>query len=397
MGAAAALTAAVALTFSACAANESRSPRRPGVGSGEPDRHADRNRRVLDGDRPGDLGRRVPDRQPRRHRQLLPGRLGCRPRGLRRRRCRLRRLRPGHEARGADRRTRWQVPLRRRRQGPQPAGLHLPDRGHLQRRRASPTSSWTPTRWPASSRVRSRPGTTRRSPRINDGRQPAEHQNITAVHRADDSGTTENFTDYLHEAAPEVWTAEPDGEWPFKGGEAAPQTSGVVDAVTNGTGTIGYADASKAGDLGVAQIKVGDKFVKYSPEAAAAIVDASPKARGGGPQRQRPGHRARPQGRGRRLPDRAAVLRHRLPEVQGRRDGGQGQGLPRLHRLGGRPAGRGEGRQDGAALGGAVRRASRPRSRRSPDLRSSRLGARSSPGRAPTTLYDPEVPSLGAA
>ena len=101
---------------------------------------------------------------------------------------------------------------------------------------------------------------------------------ITAVHRADDSGTTENFTEYLHAAAPSVWTAEPDGEWPIKGGEAAPQTSGMVDAVTNGTGTIGYADASKAGDLGVAQIKVGDKFIKYSPEAAAAIVDNSPKA-----------------------------------------------------------------------------------------------------------------------
>ncbi len=101
---------------------------------------------------------------------------------------------------------------------------------------------------------------------------------ITPVHRADDSGTTENFTDYLHEAAPSVWTAEPDGEWPLKGGEAAPQTSGMVDAVSNGSGTIGYADASKAGDLGVAQIKVGDKFITYSPEAAAAIVDNSPKA-----------------------------------------------------------------------------------------------------------------------
>lgn len=99
--------------------------------------------------------------------------------------------------------------------------------------------------------------------------------NITAVHRADDSGTTENFTDYLHQAAPEVWDAEADGEWPYPGGEAAPQTSGVVDAVTGGTGTIGYADASRAGDLGVAQIKVGDAFLEYSPEAAAAIVDAS--------------------------------------------------------------------------------------------------------------------------
>ena len=100
--------------------------------------------------------------------------------------------------------------------------------------------------------------------------------NITAVHRADDSGTTENFTDYLHTLAPEVWDAEPDGEWPYEGGEAAPQTSGVVDAVTNGTGTIGYADASRAGDLGVAEIKVGDTYLKYSPEAASAVVDASP-------------------------------------------------------------------------------------------------------------------------
>ncbi|MFC7624559.1 phosphate ABC transporter substrate-binding protein PstS [Microlunatus sp. GCM10028923] len=106
--------------------------------------------------------------------------------------------------------------------------------------------------------------------------------NITAVHRADDSGTTENFTEYLNVLAPQDWPHEPDGVWPLKGGEAAPQTSGVVDAVTNGTGTIGYADASRAGDLGVANIKVGDKYLKYSPEAAAAIVDASPLDSEGG-------------------------------------------------------------------------------------------------------------------
>jgi len=104
---------------------------------------------------------------------------------------------------------------------------------------------------------------------------------ITAVHRSDDSGTTENFTEYLHAVAPDVWTEEADGVWPDTfGGEAAAQTSGVVDAVTNGMGTIGYADASRAGELGVAKIKVGDEFVEYSPEAAAAIVDASPEAEG---------------------------------------------------------------------------------------------------------------------
>ncbi|MEY2848772.1 MAG: hypothetical protein RI885_1437 [Actinomycetota bacterium] len=103
---------------------------------------------------------------------------------------------------------------------------------------------------------------------------------ITAVHRSDDSGTTENFTDYLAAAAPDVWTNEADGVWPIEGGEAAQGTSGVVDAVTNGTGTIGYADASRAGDLGTVSVQVGDEFVPYSPEAAAAIVDASPFVEG---------------------------------------------------------------------------------------------------------------------
>ncbi|TQO20535.1 phosphate ABC transporter substrate-binding protein (PhoT family) [Rhodoglobus vestalii] len=104
---------------------------------------------------------------------------------------------------------------------------------------------------------------------------------ITAVHRADDSGTTANFTDYLSAAAPDAWTVGQIETWPTEfGGEAAPQTSGVVDAVTNGTGTIGYADASRAGDLGTVAVKVGDEYVPYSPEAAAAIVDASPFAEG---------------------------------------------------------------------------------------------------------------------
>ncbi|GAA1217135.1 phosphate ABC transporter substrate-binding protein PstS [Rhodoglobus aureus] len=106
---------------------------------------------------------------------------------------------------------------------------------------------------------------------------------ITAVHRADDSGTTANFTDYLSAAAPDAWTVGQIETWPTEfGGEAAPQTSGVVDAVTNGTGTIGYADASRAGDLGTVAVKVGDEYVPYSPEAAAAIVDASPFAEGRG-------------------------------------------------------------------------------------------------------------------
>lgn len=107
---------------------------------------------------------------------------------------------------------------------------------------------------------------------------------ITAVHRADDSGTTANFTDYLAANAPEVWAAGSVDSWPAEyPGEAAPQTSGVVDAVTNGTGTIGYADASRAGDLGTVAVRVGDEYVPYSPEAASAIADVSSFLEGRGP------------------------------------------------------------------------------------------------------------------
>jgi phosphate transport system substrate-binding protein len=99
--------------------------------------------------------------------------------------------------------------------------------------------------------------------------------NITPVNRSDESGTTENFTDYLSQAAPSIWTYEVSGDWPVKGGEAAEGTSGVVDAVTNGDGTIGYADASQAGSLGIATVKVGSEFVGPSAEAAAKIFDES--------------------------------------------------------------------------------------------------------------------------
>ena len=100
---------------------------------------------------------------------------------------------------------------------------------------------------------------------------------ITPVNRSDDSGTTENFTDYLAETAKTDWPYEADGEWPVKGGEAANGTSGVVQAITAGNGAIGYADASQVADLGKVAVGVGSEFVEYTPEAAAAVVEGSPR------------------------------------------------------------------------------------------------------------------------
>lgn len=98
---------------------------------------------------------------------------------------------------------------------------------------------------------------------------------IVPVNRSDESGTTENFTDYLSKVAPSVWKHEVSGEWPVKGGEAASGTSGVVEAVSSGEGAIGYADASQAGELGKALIKVGSTWAEPSAEAAAKILDLS--------------------------------------------------------------------------------------------------------------------------
>lgn len=107
---------------------------------------------------------------------------------------------------------------------------------------------------------------------------------VTPVNRSDDSGTTENFTEYLSATAADVWTYKPDGVWPpeLAGGEAASGTSGVVGAISGGQGTIGYADASQAKDLGKASVKVGEAYVGPDPAAAAAVVEASPRVAGQG-------------------------------------------------------------------------------------------------------------------
>jgi phosphate transport system substrate-binding protein len=105
---------------------------------------------------------------------------------------------------------------------------------------------------------------------------------IAPVHRSDKSGTTKNFTDYLDQAAGDVWTAGAVDEWPTSGGEAANGTSGVIDAVKAGAGAIGYADESQADGLGIANVKVGEEFVAPSAEGAAAVVANSETIAGRG-------------------------------------------------------------------------------------------------------------------
>ena len=98
---------------------------------------------------------------------------------------------------------------------------------------------------------------------------------ITVVNRSDDSGTTKNFTDYLFAASEGVWTDEADDAWPLPSKQSGDGTSGMVTTVSSAVGAIGYADASQAGDLGTVALKVGEEYVPFSAEAAAAAVDTS--------------------------------------------------------------------------------------------------------------------------
>lgn len=107
---------------------------------------------------------------------------------------------------------------------------------------------------------------------------------ITVVHRSDDSGTTENFTDYLNGAAGDVWTWEASDAWPDElTGESAQQTSGVVSLTSDTDGAITYADASQIGGLSTVAVGVGEDYVEYSAEAAASAVEKAeedPEAEG---------------------------------------------------------------------------------------------------------------------
>jgi phosphate transport system substrate-binding protein len=99
---------------------------------------------------------------------------------------------------------------------------------------------------------------------------------INPVHRSDDSGTTNNFTDYLFQASGGSWKSAANKTWPLKSGEGANGTSGVVASVKGGDGSVGYVDNSQAGGLQVANIKVGSAFVAPSADGAAKALEASP-------------------------------------------------------------------------------------------------------------------------
>lgn len=107
---------------------------------------------------------------------------------------------------------------------------------------------------------------------------------ITVVHRSDGSGTTENFTIFLNQAAGEggsgVWKLKSGStvEWPTDT-QAGNGNTGVGQIVQDTKGAIGYVDLSDATAIGLQTAAIKNKAGKYveptlegASEAAAGAV-----------------------------------------------------------------------------------------------------------------------------
>lgn len=109
---------------------------------------------------------------------------------------------------------------------------------------------------------------------------------ITTVTRSDGSGTTANFTNFLSEVQPKIWTSPASNKWPIAGSSAQQGGSGVVNTVKAGNGTIGYADHSAIGSgataLTAASIQAGTTtdFVAFSQTGATNAFTAAAASNG---------------------------------------------------------------------------------------------------------------------
>jgi phosphate transport system substrate-binding protein len=99
---------------------------------------------------------------------------------------------------------------------------------------------------------------------------------IQVVHRADGSGTTQVFTEYLKATAPESWTFGSSKDWPAgAAGTGAKGSDGVTAAVKQAVGAIGYSEVSypKQAGLGTALVKnTAGEFTSPTAQAVSAAL-----------------------------------------------------------------------------------------------------------------------------
>ena len=102
---------------------------------------------------------------------------------------------------------------------------------------------------------------------------------ITTAVRSDSSGTTQNFTLFLKDAVPSVWTLGSSStiKWPSTA-RAGSGNSGVAQIVKSTSGAIGYVDyaTAKASGLSFASVKNSSgAYIAPSPSSASAAADGA--------------------------------------------------------------------------------------------------------------------------
>jgi phosphate transport system substrate-binding protein len=101
---------------------------------------------------------------------------------------------------------------------------------------------------------------------------------IQAVHRSDESGTTDNFTKYLSKTAKADWTYDHAKAWKAPGGTGAAKSDGVAALVKSTAGTIAYVELSFAenSSLSMAKIKNGaGEFTELTGDSAGKTIEGA--------------------------------------------------------------------------------------------------------------------------
>lgn len=100
---------------------------------------------------------------------------------------------------------------------------------------------------------------------------------ITAVHRSDDSGTTDNFVKFLDAQAKSDWSYGTGKAWKAPGGVGGKASAGVVQNLKGSDGAIAYLDGpdAKKNNFTPASLDVGAGPVEISADTVGKALSAS--------------------------------------------------------------------------------------------------------------------------
>ena len=111
---------------------------------------------------------------------------------------------------------------------------------------------------------------------LNSGAQ-LPNQPINVVFRSDESGTTDNFQQYLQAAGKGAWTQGAGKKWGGGVGSGATQSAGVSQTVSGASGSITYVELSYAQDnkLKMARLDSGSGPVELSNDSVGKAIETA--------------------------------------------------------------------------------------------------------------------------